>query len=240
MNYEVIKDEKVLSDFINWLPRLGNDECFYGCLFARSKYAKNEDGSNKFPHIKTDKAQLKRFTISKPGDLLHKLRQLEVGLGVYKTKDGLDIPQESLACYLTPNPRNQKMALFDLSKRLLQILQSDGHNYNIHQEALSAIQRSKSRTVYVDFDIDSEDDEGFKRDVEFVKSQINSEACTWLKTRGGAHLLIDPTKVDPNYKNIWYKAIKGLQAVDSDSGNDTMIPIPGTYQGGFTPHFTRF
>jgi hypothetical protein len=65
MNYELIKDKILLTDFVqNWLPDLQDNECFYLCLFARSKYAKNEDGSNKFPHIKTDKAQLKRFTVS--------------------------------------------------------------------------------------------------------------------------------------------------------------------------------
>lgn len=234
MNYKLINDEEILKDFINWLPRLEQDECLYGCLFARSKYAKNEDGSNKFPHIKTDKAQLKRFTISKKHDLFDKLKQLECPIGSYKTKDGDDIPQESLAVYLTINPRSQKKALFDLSKRLIQILESDGHNYNVHQEALSAIQRSKSRTFYVDFDLDEPSEQHLYSIKNYL---INPEACTWLQTRGGYHLLVDPLRVSEKYKKTWYNGIKGLSSIDKTAGNDTMIPIPGTFQGGFTPRF---
>lgn len=236
MNYQIITDENVLNEFIEWLPRLGENEYYYGCLFARSKYAKNEDGSNRFPHIKTDKAQLKRFTASKKADLIGKLRQLETAIGTYITKDGEPIPQEALAVYITPNPRNQMAAMFNLMKRLVDIQICDGTNYNIHQEALSAIQRSKSRTVYVDFDIDSSGVE-LEESIQYIRTCVNKAACTWLQTRGGVHVLIDPIRVDPLFTKTWYKNIQSLKTVDKDSGNDTMIPVPGTYQGGFTPHF---
>ena len=90
---------------------------YFCCLFSRSKYAKNEDGSNKFPHIKTDKSQLKRFTLTKKEDLYWKLKQLECEIGLYRTKDDDEVPKESLAVYITINPRNQMKALFKLSKR---------------------------------------------------------------------------------------------------------------------------
>jgi uncharacterized protein YfcZ (UPF0381/DUF406 family) len=106
MNYQVITDEALLNEFIqSFLKPCSPDETYYCCLFARSKYAKNEDGSNKFPHIKTDKAQLKRF-LATPDTLLNKIRQLEVPFGAYITKDGEPVPQEALALYITPNKRS--------------------------------------------------------------------------------------------------------------------------------------
>ena len=60
MNYIIITNENVLTNFVNnWLPELKTNECYYFCLFAR-RYAKNEDGQIN-SHIKTDKSQLKRL-----------------------------------------------------------------------------------------------------------------------------------------------------------------------------------
>jgi len=198
MNYQVITDESVLLQFIDWLPELKENECYYFCLFARSKYAKNEDGTNKFPHIKTDKSQLKRFVATRKDYILNKIKQLEVKFGAYKTKDDMDVPQEALALYVNPGPRNQKTAMFTLMKRLIDIQVCDGSNFNIHAEALSAIQKSKGKTAFIDFDIDSDnaEQEVFSK-IDFTK--INKSAVHFLKTRGGMHILIETSKVEDQY-----------------------------------------
>lgn len=234
MNYTVITDEQLLKDFIQWLPELKDNECYYLCLFARSKYAKNEDGTNKFPHIKTDKAQLKRFVATRKEYIIDKIRQLEVKSGAYKTKDGDDIPQEALALYINVSPRNQYNAMFTLMKKLIDIQESQGINFNIHSEALSAIQKSGKNKKYFDFDLDGDNmEEKVSKALDYTK--INKDCLNFLKTRGGMHILVELNKIAPEFKNTWYNYMTSNFEVDIKG--DNMIPVPGTYQGGFTPHF---
>lgn len=227
MNYQVIVEEEVVKDFLfNFLPECSQDETYYFCLFARSKYAKNADGSNKFPHIKTDKAQLKRF-VATPDWALRKIKQLECPIGSYLTKDEETIPQEALALYVTPNPRNQRTALIKCMKRYLDIIECKGRGFNIATEALSAIQKSKSYTHVVDFDIDSKD-----VDLSKMNEILPSEAYRVLETRGGYHILVYPKLATPHNK-LWHPQITAQ--FKPDQSGDQMIPVPGTHQGGFIP-----
>lgn len=220
MNYRIITDEQILKDFIDWLPELEQDEKYYFCLFARNKYCKE------LTHIKSDKAQLKRF-VSDKDRLFYKIKQLECEVGSYRQKD-IGVPQEALALYMTPNPRSMIKATVNTMVKLAQSIRDQNIAMNPHQEALSEIQKAKSRTCYVDFDID--DKIPTKEEIAQI---VNLEAVTALKSRGGLHLLVDPKKVDLQYKNSFYKNLMKY----SDQSGDIMIPVPGSYQGGFTPKF---
>lgn len=233
MNYSIIKNLKLLEEFVEWLPPLTSDTCYYFCLFARSKYAKNDDGTNKFPHIKTDKSQLARWTVHNKKDIITKIKQKEVAVGAYKTKDGDDIPQEALALYMTPNPRSQSKAMLTAMKRFCDIIGSKGEGFNIHQEALSAIQKSPAKKIFFDLDFDEVTPLEVRADIE---GTINNSACNYLITRGGFHLLVELSRIEKKYSKSWYKNICSL---GPDIKGDNMIPVPGTYQGGFIPHFLK-
>lgn len=226
MNYQIITDEKKLVEFISWLPVLEPHEKYYLCLFARNKYCKE------LTHIKSDKAQLKRF-VSDKDRLLGKIRQLEVAYGAYTQKDKI-VPQEALALYITVNPRNMFKASVNTMVKLAQSIRDTNVLMNPHQEALSEIQKAKSRTCYIDFDIDAEGEKLYDA-LKSIKDYVNNDAVTLLKTRGGVHALIDPTKVSREFKNSFYRNISKISSVDQSG--DQLIPLPGTYQGGFTPTF---
>lgn len=231
MNYEIIKDESLLIDFVKFLPDLEPHETFYACLFARSKYCNGTEG---IVHIKSDKGQLRRFTANK-SNLIQKIKQLECPLGSYFQRD-ISIPQEALALYINPNPRDLIKATKNGLIRFAHLIgeQYKSNQYDPYQEVMSEIQKAKSRLVYLDCDFDDIEIDDVKT---ILKGSINFNSLHWLKTRGGFHLLVEVDKIEKEFKKTWYNKITGLSGLDKKG--DAMIPVPGTYQGGFVPNFIK-
>lgn len=225
MNYKIVKDEKLLKDFIDWLPELKENEKYYLCLFARNKYCKE------LTHIKSDKAQLKRF-VSDKERMFQKIKQLEIEVGWYQQKH-MVVPEEALALYITPNPRDMFKATVNTMVKLAHSIRDKNVEMNSHQEALSEIQKSKSRTCWIDFDIDEPEVDLLGDVTSLIPVYVNMDATKILKTRGGFHLLVDPAKVEQKYKNSFYKDLSQF----ADQTGDNMIPVPGCTQGMFIPHF---
>lgn len=226
-HYKIIVDEQKLKEFIDWLPELQPHEKYYLCLFARSKYCKQ------VTHISSDKAQLKRV-ISDKSRMFEKIKQMEIRLGDYKQKE-VSVPQEALALYITVNPRSMTKATANLLVKLATSMRDQNIEMNPHAEALSQIQKAKSRTEYIDFDIDEPDEDVLKTLMTQIEEYITKDAITWLRTRGGAHCLIKPSLIPEDVKKTFHRRIALIPQVDQVG--DQMIPIPGTYQGGFVPHF---
>lgn len=223
MNYQIIKNEKVLRDFIAWLPELKKGEIYYVALFARSKYVPGLG-------LKSDKSSLKRFTSTK--DYLYsKIKQLECEFGAYTT-DGMVMPQEALAVYITPNPRSLEKAAKQSLKLLAELITSPYNGYNVHQEVMSEIQKASSNKVYFDFDFDFVEPGVV---LEKIKDSINVDALSFIKTRGGFHLLVNLEKIEPKYKKTWYKTISSVEGCDIRG--DNLLPVPGCVQGDFSPYF---
>ena len=230
MNYQIVKDETVLKSFIDWLPELRQTEKYYLCLFARNKYCKE------LTHIKSDKAQLKRFVTDKER-MFQKIKQLEIEVGGYKQKH-MDVPEEALALYITPNPRDMYKATINTMVKLAKSIRDQNVSMNPHQEAMSEIQKSKSRTCWIDFDIDNKGLTDGYRDLlrESVRNNCGEQSLFMIiETRGGYHVLVNPESVPQDYKSTFYQNMRNMP--HCDQAGDNMIPVPGCTQGGFIPHF---
>jgi hypothetical protein len=221
--YRIIYDEQELDRFIEWLPDLQENEKFYWSLFARKKYCSELIKSN-------DKTQLKRGLATKE-NLKDKIRQLEIKLGNWKLRT-TEAPQESLVFYIMPNPRCMTKATFLMAKHCIDLLQNTNKGYNLQQEVMSCIQKSKSRTCFVDFDIDTKD-----VDLNLMKNILPEDCYTLIETRGGYHVLVDVRRFQSNDFGNWYKTI--LETFDIDQVQDQMLPVPGTIQGGFEVKFSN-
>lgn len=223
MNYQIIRDDVLLKNFIDWLPALQKDETYYVCLFARSKYDTNKTG------LRADKTQLKRFTSDKVR-LLDKIRQLECAIGSYKLKDK-PVPQETLALYINPNPRSLERAAKNALIRLAELITVPYNGYNPHQEVMSEIQKACSRKIFFDLDFDNVPLEEVLAE---AKTYVNASCLNVLKTRGGFHLLIELAKLDKKYEKTWYNHITSIAGCDVRG--DNLMPVPGCTQGGFVPY----
>jgi hypothetical protein len=223
MNYKIIQDEALLREFVDWLPDLQKNETYYVCLFARNKYA---------PELKGDKAQLKRFTSDK-AHLFDKIKQLECEVGSYKVKDTI-VPQEALALYITPNPRDLEKASKNALIRFAELITRPYNGYNPHQEVMTEIQKAASRKVYFDLDFDNV---ALDETLEKLEPMINMNCVKIVKTRGGFHLLVELAKLDKAFEKSWYKNLSSLEGCDVRG--DNLLPVVGCSQGGFVPIFYK-
>ncbi len=239
MNYQIIKDEEKLKQFVDWLPELEPNEQYYISLLARAKYYKEG-------HLEGDKNQLKRVTATKER-IIEKIRQMECAEGSYTFK-GLPIPNKALAVYISSNPRDLHKASFQLLKELATKLANKEDNFNPQALAMSTIQVTGSRKIYFDIDVDFCSDSHelpYSKFKEEIVKHVNKDCLTLIRTRGGCHCLVELNKLDKKLKNNWHQNISKM-GTDKDgvkhyeitmNSCDNLLPVPGCTQGGFIPYF---
>ena len=228
MYYKVVLDEQKLDSFIASLPELLEHEVWYVCLFGRHKY----DPS--FPNTR-DSGQLVRITAGDKIELKSKIRRMEVPLGSY-VRDNVVATNECLAAYIAVNPRSliraNKAMLIELATRV-----ADGNlNFSPMSLSTTCIHRAVDRKFYVDFDFDfgEKGEAGF--DMQKLKEALPSpDMYRILRTRGGFHILVELAKVR-ELKTKWHPILASIEGCDV-KGSNTLTPIPGCTQGGFTPYF---
>lgn len=223
-NYTVIADLPRLEAFAAWLPVTQPQELFYVALLARNKYAKAA-GIGTF---NSDRYQCKRF-LTTADRLVDKIRQLECPLGSYRLKS-IEVPQEALALYITPNPRDTVKATRGALVKFAELVAAGSTTHNPYAEVISQVHKACGTKHFVDIDFDGVEPEDI---IPGVAEFINLDAIEVLKTRGGFHILVRLAAVAPQHVKSWYKKMMALPGVDIRG--DNMIPVPGCVQGGFVP-----
>lgn len=224
MSYTIIKDKKLLLDFIDWLPELQVNEKFYVALFARKKYCRD------VKYIKTDKAQVKRF-LAKKDDLFNKIWKLEVPMDSYVLGD-LTIPQEALALYISVNPRDLERGTRQSLIKFANLLALKYNGYNPVAECMAEVHKACSRKVWFDFDFDDVEPQDV---ITKVNEFLPPESYKVLKTRSGVHLLVHLPSLDKKVSKFWYNGISSIEGCDVKG--DNLLPVPGCVQGDFIPYF---
>lgn len=234
MNYKIILCEDELNKFINFLPNLDKNECYYFTLFARNKYL---NGNKK---LSLNNFTLKRFIVSKKEQIKNRIERLEIKKGLYLDKNNDPIPEECLALYIGINPRNIELAQKKMVSELFELC-INNEVTNLKSLAYTVIHNSSKNKRFTDFDFDFKNDENkqkiFLKTVEELKKVLNIEAFNILITKNGLHVLVEHDKVKPEFKNSWYLKISALD--NCDIKGDNLIPVAGCNQGGFIPYLLK-
>jgi hypothetical protein len=166
----------------------------------------------------------------------------------YGSKEGQPYPFESYVLYMTVNPRDMMKATYQCVNNMSQMMYDSFKNKTEVQKSkrldivtMSEIQASTGSKYYLDIDIDIADKKRASVYVKTIKEDILLGAnLIPIETRGGFHVLVEISSIPLNKKNTFYIDLKTLSenAKHNDNGDvefkaDSMIPIPGTIQGGF-------
>lgn len=236
MNYKIIHDDNELKRFISNLSDTDKSTRYFLSLLARKKYITNN----------TEKIRdltVCEFTCTKKS-MYNKIRQLEVPVGSYYYKDSA-IPQESLALYIQPNQVNMTAAINSMGRECWNM--RDSQNYNLESTLMACIKKSRIRS-YVDFDIDHKDIDLHKLknilpDIEVYGDNMEKEVVrpyTIVETKSGYHILVNidvakkSFKLTKSFHDNWQQNISTMYHPDVISSK-TMVPVPGSIQGGFVP-----
>jgi hypothetical protein len=251
-HYEFVKDQNELFNFFTNLHNLEKDEVYTIVLATRKKYVTPEMGE-----LKLHDNVLKHMVIRDSnnfGKFFQKLLQFDVPIGSYYDDNGNSIPEEALVLYMIVNPRSTMKAMKGLmdtfNTYFLEIGLTPDKEYReelyekvkkIERTLLSEVQSANGRKLFVDVDIDcgtSNKSEGL---VLKIKEYFKDYNYILVETRGGYHLLID-NSFEKELGKTFYPTIQKLnhelqvefgEKAECIINKQSMIPLPGTSQGGF-------
>jgi hypothetical protein len=261
---KIVGDEEMLKSFLTHFPELVDDEVFFLSLSARNKYLTDAE-REQFDLGRTE--MFSRQVAYDHEGILMAIARMEADLAVRKTRNGSDIPHHCLVTYFNVHPSSTIDAYTAFKAQL-------DHHYNetfksvVHGKTanyepflrsrthlMNHIQKSKSRRIYIDIDVDCSDEKvAFDASLEVSKDVFECGIKHLrVQTQGGYHILIDREQLNTFNKsagksekiNLHMDIVSANKLVEPYGGEvvfntNAMVPLPGTYQAGKLVTFDDF
>ena len=255
----LIWSEEELTKFYNEIFQpLELNEVQFISLSARNKYLSEEQKQE----IRLGGTQMLFKTVLREYNLrkfMAKVHQIDESSKYYYSLNDKEIPRECLCYYANINPSDTlkatkefKQLLDEYDEETVRVAMSEKRDVtkfenimrrytNLHNNLLTCYQNSRSRRVWVDFDLDfiDIDKKDMASDIIFL---MNIFVNRWdsvhiIDTRGGIHFLCKVSDFNKEFNtNTILKALTdelGSLCKEIVLNKNEMIPIPGTYQGGY-------
>jgi hypothetical protein len=239
MLYDFLRDERELESFAETvLPEVTPDECFLLMLCARRKYLTDEEKAHL---VLGEAASVRREVVNHRGKLLHKVKELCVPSGLYRDKNGCPIPPHAFAVYVTPNPRSARKAAVTMIAALAKAL-AQGRPLRLESLVKTQLHRAVGRKIYLDLDVDPAGADDWQAVVAQARLILGQTPAHVVRTRSGAHVLVQTRQLDKAVKRTYYRQLRELGARMNgllEIRGDAMVPVPGTSQGGTTALLLR-
>lgn len=238
---EFIKDRKQFDKLLQILPDLQKDEVYFMSLSARNKYLTDDERA--FYHLGRTE-MFSRTVVKSKDNFDYGMSKMYASLLYKRTKSKIKFPEKSLIAYVNINPSSTikayEMFVNDMNKELFGIIAGLDNNKNvpyasfkkIERNLLNCIQKSKSRRVYIDIDMDVKNESYIKH---LIAELVDKVEFYPIKTKSGYHCLIKAETL----KNSGVRIDKIVQSLDVQAkeeqgeviiNTNQMIPIPGTLQ----------
>jgi len=242
----LILDKKEYDKFVDYLPELERDEVYFLSLSARNKYLTDAE------RVEFDLGRTEMFSrqvaFDKEGIELA-LNKMTADLAVRRTRNGSKIPEKSLVVYFNVHPSSTVKAYRRFSEQMDRHYEeafvgtlngSDAADMwipfrRMRTNLMNHIQKSFSRKLMVDIDIDGEDDEQSKALLWSVRDFLTYNDCHFvtIKTQGGYHVLVPTEKLGkhvPLFQKL--KDLDNTTEGEVKFNSNAMVPLPGTLQAG--------
>lgn len=216
----LIVNEKETAAFINALrEKRGDDptlsDAYYFQIMTREKYGSFTN-------------QILFRKLVKLDSLIDELHKATPYRGFYL--DGKHVPHDTLVCYMTPEPRDVEKANKQVCAAF--ILKPDNQQFDLGRAFLSECQKYPAQRRILDVDVDVS--EKYPMVAKGMK-EISVVPTFTIQSRGGYHLLC--YDCEPQENKALYDLAKAIG--DIDMLKNSMVPIPGTLQGGVEVKWIR-